>query len=114
VGDVVFYYFGQGGGGSTADNIERWFRQFQEPREKINAHTEKKTIGGKAVTFVRAEGTFLSGMPGGEQTPMKDYALLGAILEGSEGNVFIKMTGPAAVVKGAESQFNTLVESGLK
>ena len=113
-GEVVFFHFGPGGGGSVKDNVERWFRQFQEPREKINARTEEKTIGSKKVTFVRAEGTYLSGMPGGPQTPMKDFALLGAIIDSAEGSVFVKFTGPGALVKKSESDFNSLVESALK
>ena len=51
------------------------------------------------ITYVTTEGTFSSGMPGGPTTPMTGYALYGAILESPDVNVFIKMTGPEAVVK---------------
>src|SRR5256885_2927692 len=34
--EVVFYYFGEGGGGGTQANVDRWFGQFQEPKDKIN------------------------------------------------------------------------------
>lgn len=63
---------------------------------------------------MRAEGTFLSGMPGGERTPQPGYALRGAIIEAAEGDVFVKMTGPAALVKSAEGDFRKLIESALK
>ena len=42
----------------------------------------------------QAHGTFLSGRPFGPKTPKPGYALVAAIIEGKEGAVFIKMTGP--------------------
>src|SRR5580765_6843739 len=92
--DVIFFHFGKGDGGGTKANVERWLGQFKEPRDKIQAKTEEATIGKHKVTYVGAEGTYISGMPGGAQTPMANYALSGAIIESDEGNVFIRMTGP--------------------
>ena len=40
--------------------------------------------------------------------------LLGAIIESGEGNVFIKMTGPIAVVKSSKETFKKMVEEPLK
>src|SRR4051812_29124713 len=31
--EVVFYYFGESGAGGTQANVDRWFGQFQEPKE---------------------------------------------------------------------------------
>src|SRR5215470_3406347 len=33
--EVVFYYFGQAGGGGTQANVDRWLSQFQGPKEQI-------------------------------------------------------------------------------
>ena len=107
----VFYYFGPGDGGGVQANVQRWFGQFQEPRDK---KSEAQTIGGHKVTFVQAEGTYLSGMPGGPTTPQPNSALRGAIIESDQGAVFVKMTGPAAIVKSAEGDFRKMVESALK
>ena len=112
--EVVFFHFGPGNAGGTQSNVDRWFRQFEEPREKIGAKSEEVTIGNHKVTYVHAEGTYKSGLPGGPQTPMPDYALAGAIIESSGGNVFVKMTGPKALVKTATADFRELVESALK
>ena len=112
--EVVFYHFGQGGAGGTQANVDRWLGQFVEPRNKINAKTEEATVGKQKVTYVSAEGTYKSGMPGGPQTPMPDYALLGAIIEGAEGSVFVKMTGPKELTKAATADFKKMVESALK
>jgi hypothetical protein len=38
-------------------------------------------------------------MPGGATTPKPDYALAGAILESTRGNIFVRMTGPRELVK---------------
>ena len=101
--DVVFFHFGPSGGGDTQSNVDRWVRQFQGGSEA--AKVEPQEIGGAKVTLVTTEGTFNSGMPGGPTTPMENYALLGAIIEHKEGSVFVKMTGPAALVKGSRQKF---------
>src|SRR2546430_9646180 len=81
--EVVFYYFGEGGAGGTQANVNRWLSQFQEPRDKINAKSEEVTIGKRKVTFVQAEGTYMSGMPGGgaPPVPQPNSMLLGAIMD---------------------------------
>jgi hypothetical protein len=112
--EVVFYHFGPGGAGGTQANVDRWLGQFAEPRDKINAKTEDVTAGKHKVTYVSAEGTYKSGMPGGPQTPMPNYALLGAIIEASEGSVFVKMTGPKELIKSATADFKKMVEGALK
>jgi hypothetical protein len=112
--DVIFYYFGQGGGGGTQANIDRWLGQFEEPKDKINAKVEEVTVEKRKVTYVVAEGTYLSGMPGGSKTPQPNSMLLGAILESDTGNVFVKMTGPSTLTKASISQFKEMVEGALK
>ena len=112
--DVIFFHFGPGNGGGTKPNIERWYSQFQESRDKINARSEETTIGKHKVTYVHAEGTYMSGMPGGPQTPMAGSALAGAIIEAEQGNVFIRMTGPKELVKASLPDFKKMVESGLQ
>ena len=113
-GEVVFFHFGENNGGGTQANVDRWFGQFQEPREKIHAQTEAATIGKRKVTYVQAEGTYLSGMPGGPKTAQPDSMLLGAILESPHGSVFIKLTGPANLAKKAKEPFRKMVEGALK
>jgi hypothetical protein len=112
--DVIFFHFGPGPAGGTQANIDRWFRQFREPKDQIKARTEEATAGKTEISYVHAEGTYMEGMPGGPQTPRANYALLGAILESGEGNVFVKMTGPAALVKASEQEFKKLVEANLQ
>jgi hypothetical protein len=107
--EVAFFQF-PGGGGTTRANVDRWLGQFEEPREQLNPKVENKTVGGRKVTFVLAEGTYKSGLPGGPTTPVPNSMLLGGILESEEGSVFIKATGPAALAKASEAAFRKMVE----
>jgi hypothetical protein len=112
--DVVFFYFGPGGAGGVKANVDRWLSQFKEPRNESNTKTEEATLGKTKVTYVTAEGTYLSGMPGGPKTEVPDALLLGAIIEGAQGSVFVRMTGPAAEARGQTAAFRGMIEKALK
>jgi len=109
--ETIFYYFGGGQGGGTQANVDRWLASFQEPKDKLNSKVEKKKVGATDVTYVEAEGTYMSGMPGGPKTAQPGSKLLGAILESPDGNVFVRMTGPSATVKAADADFRKMIES---
>jgi hypothetical protein len=111
--EVVFFFFGEGGGGLTKANIDRWLSQFEEPREKLNAKVEEATVSGRKVTYVQAEGTYLSGMPGGPKTAMPNTMLFGAIIDSTQGNVFIKLTGPVKLAKASQPGVRKMVEDAL-
>lgn len=109
-GEVNFFYFGPGQGGSVQANVDRWFNQFQ------NAQTSQKetTISGVRIIYVDASGTFLSGMPGASTTPKEKYALKGAILkDDAGGDVFIKMTGPIEVVASSGELFQSMISRAV-
>jgi hypothetical protein len=110
--EVTFFDFGAGQGGSAAENVARWYGQF--PGSEKNRITENVQIGPVKITFATTDGTFSSGMPGGPTTPMPGYALCGAIMETAEGSVFIKMTGPEAVVKASTEAFKKMVSDAAK
>jgi len=112
--DVIFFHFGQGDGGGTKANVDRWFGQFKEPRDQIKAKSDEVMIGKHKVTYVEAEGTYMSGMPGAAATPMSGYVLEGAIIESDQGSVFVRMTGPKDLVKDSIPEFKKMVESALK
>lgn len=109
--EVTFFHFG-GGSGTAADNVARWFGQF--PGSEANRKTETSDIAGTKITFATAEGTFSSGMPGGPTSPMPGYALCGAIIENPGGDVYVKMTGPAAVVKASAEALKKMVSDAVK
>jgi len=109
--EVVFFHFGPDQGGSVQANIQRWVDQFQGGSATANALQREEVFGGVKVTFVTATGTFLSGMPGGPTTPMPGYGLYAAILEGTQGNVFVKMTGPDPAVRAAVPAFESMISA---
>lgn len=113
-GECAVFYFGNDQGGGVDANIERWISQFETTG--IPGRAQKEVDGGMKVTLVQITGTFLS--PGGpmmQSTGKKDnYRLMGAIVEGPQGSVFFKFTGPAKTVGAAEGEFNALVESITK
>jgi hypothetical protein len=65
------------------------------------------------VTRVQVTGTYLA--PAGpmmqSQGKKTGYRLLGAIVAAPEGNVFFKLTGPAATLAAAQPEFDGLVAS---
>jgi len=62
---LVLYYFGQGQGGSTEANIDRWINQMQQPDgkpSKERAKLETLTVNGLKVTTVDVTGTYSAEM----------------------------------------------------
>ncbi len=108
--DVVFFHFGPGQGGTVEANVQRWVAQFEDGKSS----SKKETINGKEITFVEATGTFLSGMPGTPSVPLDGFAMRGAILESPQGDVYVKMTGPLALVEASATEFNKMVSDARR
>lgn len=109
-GECAVFFFGAGQGGGVDDNVARWAKQFEgAPAPKRTS----ATVAGLRVTRVELEGTYLA--PGGpmmQSTGKRTgYRLLGAIVEAPGGNVFFKLTGPAATVAAATAELDALVLS---
>src|SRR5262249_29167482 len=98
-------------GGGVQANISRWIGQFEKTDGDPNQKSE--TINGMQVTTVEVSGTFKGGGPmmGQSSGPKAGYRLLGAIVEGPEGDVFFKLTGPAKTVAAAQGEFHTMLKS---
>ncbi len=111
--EVVFFTFGAGQGGGVEQNVARWVGQFEQGNgAAVKPVEETAEIKGTKITRVRVDsGTFNSGMPGGPTTPQADYGLYGAILESKDGDVFVKLTGPAALVRAAAADFEGMIQS---
>nr|QKW93783.1 hypothetical protein [Vitiosangium cumulatum] len=117
--ELAVFYFGAGQGGAVDANVKRWLGQFQKsdgtPVTDKDAKTKKETLNGLAVTTVDVKGTYTGGGPMmGPSTPKPGYRLLGAIVEGPEGPLFFKLTGPERTVASAEKGFRKLLESTKK
>ncbi|AGC48908.1 hypothetical protein MYSTI_07636 [Myxococcus stipitatus DSM 14675] len=117
-GELAVFYFGPGQGGAVDANVKRWLGQFQtadgKPVDGV-AKTKSEKLNGMPVTTVDVKGTYMGGGPMmGPSTPKPGYRLLGAIVEGSEGAIFFKLTGPEKTVAASEKAFRKMLESVKK
>jgi hypothetical protein len=108
-GECAVFHFGPGMGGGVDENIDRWVGQFEatpgSARRQLHVH-------GLDVARVEIAGTFLA--PGADmqsQAQLRSWKLLGAIVEGPQGSVFFKLTGPAGVIDRAAPDFDALLAS---
>ncbi len=112
--ECAIYFFGAGHGGTVEDNLERWKNQFTLPGGKpAEAKVKKRTVHGLPVTTIETSGEY-SGMGGPlaeHPTTKSGYRLIGAIVEGPGGNVFLKFVGPAKTIAANEKNFETLLAS---
>lgn len=107
--ECIVYFFGAGQGGSVEANIDRWKGQMRGPA----AQTGKRTVRGIPVTTIDASGEYSgAGGPMAKEKSLKpDFRLLGAVVEGPGGNLFVKFTGPAKVVAANQKKFEQLLAS---
>jgi len=113
-GECAVYFFGAGQGGSVQANLDRWKGQLVAPGGKpAEAKIAKRTIHGLPVTTMDASGgyTAMGGPTASSKSVQKNYRLLGAIIEGPGGNVFIKFTGPAKTIAASRAAFEQLLNS---
>lgn len=116
--DADFYHFGkdQGGGGNVESNVRRWQSQFQPGADGKPAEAEREevTVEGKKALLITIKGTFLKGPAmSPNKTPMPGYAMLGAILQNDDGNVFIKVTGPEAPTLATSADFKKVITTAM-
>jgi hypothetical protein len=109
-GECGVFHFGPSQGGDVESNIARWVAQFESPG---TPERSGRVVDGMRVSLVKVSGTYLA--PGGpmmQSTGSKpDYALLGAIVEGPQGSVFFKLTGPRRTLEAAARDFDAMVAS---
>ncbi|MGB9233905.1 MAG: hypothetical protein WCC04_05790 [Terriglobales bacterium] len=112
--ECVVYFFGAGQGGSVQANLDRWKGQMVAPGgNPSDAKIAKRTIHGLAVTTIDASGDYtgMGGPMASSKSVQSNYRLLGAIVEGPGGNVFIKFTGPAKTIAASQAAFEQLLNS---
>jgi hypothetical protein len=118
-GEVAVFYFGASQGGDVQSNVDRWIGQFEQPDgsdSKSVAKSGSLEVNGLKVTTVEVSGTYTAGMGpmSGVKSNKENFRMLGAIVEGPEGAVFFKFTGPQKTVESARSDFDKLIKSVSK
>lgn len=111
--ECVVYFFGAGEGGPVEANLDRWKAQMLAPDGKpAAAKLRKRMVHGLTVSTLDSSGDYTGmGGPMAAKSLEKDYRLLGAIIEGPGGNIFIKFAGPARTVGANQPKFEQLVGS---
>lgn len=109
--ECAVYFFGAGQGGSVEANLDRWKGQFTPGNAKI----AKVSVHGLPVTKIDVSGEYTGmGGPMAQAPARAGYRLLGAIIEGPGGNVFIKFTGQAKTIAANQAKFEALLASFAK
>ena len=109
--------------GTAETGKQRWERETLDPALKRSPERAQTftTISGRPIDAIRgltittidASGAY-SGMGGPMATSPRlvpGYRLLGAIVEGPGGNVFVKLTGPAKTIAANRQKFEQLLTS---
>jgi hypothetical protein len=114
-GECGVYYFGPGQGGSVQANLDRWIGQFSQADGKSSksaAKVDSRSVHGLKITIVDVSGAYIGGGPMGQPgKPLTGYRLLGAIVEGPQGSVFFKFTGPVKTVAQNQNAFSQMLDS---
>lgn len=114
--EADFYHFGKGQGGGIEPNLKRWQTQFTpgEDGAPVKIEREELAVDGKKALIVTLKGTFLSGPAmSANKTPKPGYAMLGAILQSDDGDVFVKITGPEAATLATKDQVKEMVKAAF-
>jgi hypothetical protein len=104
--------------GAAKDNVERWKKQFQPPKDKkIDdvAKVEEFKVGDVKVTYLDVEGTYLFKFPPNdpnakvEERP--DYRMLAVQFDTPKDVYHIKLTGPAKTVEQYKKGFDDWIKA---
>lgn len=108
--ECAVFYFGPGAGGGVEMNLQRWQDEFASV-EKRDSGT--RTAGGIAIATLAVTGTYSGHTMRTDSAagPHEHWALRGAIVQGPQGDVFFKLTGPAATVAAAGAHFDAMLAS---
>ena len=113
---LVLYYFGQGQGGTTAANMERWVGQMKQAdgsASKDKAKEENFEANGLKVATVDVAGTYVAETAPGSGTLLNKpgYRLRAAVVETPKGSYFVKLVGPEKTVTHWNDSFMSYLKS---
>ena len=110
--ELVVFFFGQGQGGDTQANLDRWKKQFEPPAGKKLEDVSKvgtvKLASGQA-TVLDVHGTYqwkASPMAPGPAEPRANHRMLAVVLETPKGNYYIKLVGPEKTIEKNKKSFD--------
>jgi len=118
--EVNVFYFGPESGGGVEANLQRWIGQITLPDggdPAAQATRSKFTADGMPGHIVSVDGSYKSGggrpMGGGGEI-LPGYRLVGVVIEGPQGSLFFKLTGPVGTAGAMEDDLLTMVKGARK
>ncbi len=118
--EVNVFYFGPNSGGGVQANLERWISQMILPEGATPGMAVSRstfTTDGMPGHLVTVDGSYKSGggrPMGGDGEVLPGYRLVGVVLEGPQGSLFFKLTGPAATAAAMEGDLMAMVKGARK
>lgn len=99
-----------GAGGGVEANVNRWRTQMAQPAYTADeiAGLPKKPFFNREATFVEFDGDFKSF---GAEQARTGYRLLGLIHSTEQATIFVKLTGPKALVEQNTAAFEAFCQS---
>ncbi|MCY3929224.1 MAG: hypothetical protein OXG81_13220 [Acidobacteria bacterium] len=111
-GEISAYYFGPGGGGGPAANIERWKSQVVLDPSAPAPITQSRESDGVRRTWIELEGTVKASTIGSfPTTDLPDSALYGAIIEAPGGPWYLRAVGPGATMREQRQAFLAMLDN---
>lgn len=106
--ELVVYYFGDQGAGSTQANLDRWIAQFSKTDGKPKV--EQLKVAGQDATIVSVTGHYTAmAMGAGEAVDKDDQMMLAAITASPKGPYYWKLVGSRATVTAHAAKFRALL-----
>ena len=113
--ELIVYFFGPQGAGTSDANIDRWIGQFAntDGSPVTNATRSSSKVSGYDVARVEVAGEYGGGMapPGQAQEAVPGQRLLAAIVSSEGGPYYFKFLGPDATVQEHRAAFDGLIAS---
>jgi len=113
---VTVFYFGEGMGGDVDANIKRWIGQMSDHATGgpcTDIQKQELEVAGMPVHAVSVMGDFNASMGGpmmgGDTTLKPGYFMSAVVLEGPQGNVFFKLTGPEKTARAMNDGFMAML-----
>ncbi len=118
--EVNVFYFGPSSGGGVEANLQRWVGQMILPEGTDPATAIARdtfTADGMPGHVVTLDGSYKSGggrPMAGDVKILPGYRLVGVVVEGPQGSLFFKLTGPVATAKAMEGDLLAMVKAATR
>lgn len=113
--ELIVFFFGAQGAGTSQENIDRWIGQFSNPDGSAvsDAKTTSSKVSGVDVTKLEVAGQFAGGMAaaGQPQAAKANQRLIAAIVNSQGGPYYFKFLGPSATVAENGAAFDEMISS---